>query len=106
MFRYFDQPQYIDIDRWDGVKKVVFSGHIYTDWLVLSEENPSKWNSGYSPGYRHKRTRPLSRVAAAIAKKYPGRNIDQSNGEKAFQIVQTSFDTPIDWLVLSEEDTK
>ena len=33
----------------------------------------------------------LRRVAAAIANKYVTRNIDQSNGEKAFRITPTSF---------------
>ena len=37
----------------------------------------------------------LRSVAAAKANKYVMRNIDQSNGEKAFQISPTSFNTTL-----------
>ena len=37
----------------------------------------------------------LRRVAAAIANKYVIRNVDQSNGEKAFRISPTSFNTTL-----------
>ena len=42
----------------------------------------------------------LRSVAAAIANKYVMRNIDHSNGEKAFRISPTSFNItlPIGWF--------
>ena len=49
----------------------------------------------------------LRSVAAAIANNYVTRNIDQSNGDKAFSDIPDQFRYHLDdWLVLSGETTK